>query len=61
MKILTKPKPNEKFFTLTLRQASLTAMEVARRYGNGEPDWQLFKEWTEAHARRNRTSQLSLV
>lgn len=50
MKILTKPKPNEKFFALSPRQATRLAMHVAREYGGGQPDWQVFREFTKAYA-----------
>lgn len=63
MKIFVKPKPNEKFYRLPAAEAAHTAMQVARQYGNdGQPDWQIFRDWTAAHKQRNRAGrQLSLA
>jgi hypothetical protein len=62
MKILIKPKPNQKFYRLSYKQAALVAMKVAREYSSdGQPDWSLFKEWTDAHMARNRTKNITLL
>lgn len=38
-------------------------MDVAKEHGeNGQPDWQVFREWTRAHKIRNRAGrQLTLA
>jgi len=50
MELPIKPKPSEKYFALGARQAAVVAFNVAKRYSpDAQPDWSIFKEWTQAH------------
>jgi len=50
MDIPIKPKPNEKYLSLGARDAQKVAMAVAKRYSpDTEPDWSIFREFTQAH------------
>lgn len=61
MQVLVKPNPNEKFYQLSAKQAGVVAMQMAKEAGNGQTDWEVFREWTSAWRQRNRTRNLTLA
>lgn len=61
MHLATKPQPSEKFYKLSARESSLVAMRVAKQNDTGQTDWQVFREWTQAWNRRNRSRNLTLA
>lgn len=53
--LIVRPKPNEAYFELPIREATKVAWELAKRYSTtGKPDWSLFKEFTGEWNRRYR-------
>lgn len=61
MNVLVKPQPNQEFFKLSAREANSVAMKVAREAGQGQTDWQVFREWVRAWSERNKTRNLTLL
>jgi hypothetical protein len=63
MKLLVKPRPNEKYFQLSPKDATQVAWAAAKNYGIDGPDWSVFREFTgEYNARRKqRGTQPALI
>lgn len=57
MKLLIKPTPSEKFYSLTAREATRIAWLTAKEYSpDGRPDMEIFSEWTKRHTERSKTA-----